>query len=144
MMQPRRLPDDLDDCHGSTTTPTFTITTQPSRGVASISGTTLTYTPAANDFTTTAAPLTLVYQAAIGSNNDTGTITIAIASVNDAHGRRRRCRSVDHGHTPLTIAISSLLSNDSPALPTKARPLRWPQPRFHQQPTEPWLSAVET
>ncbi len=99
---------------GSTTTPTFTITTQPARGTASISGTTLTYTPAANDFTTTAAPLTLVYQAAIGSNNDTGTITIAIASVNDAPVVGADAARSTTVNTPLTVAISSLLANDNP------------------------------
>ncbi len=99
---------------GSTTTPTFTITTQPARGTASISGTTLTYTPAADDFTTTGAPITLVYRAAIGSVNDSGTITIAIASVNDAPTFVADTARTTPINTPVTIAVSSLLANDSP------------------------------
>lgn len=99
---------------GSSTTPTFTIATQPARGTASISGTTLTYTPAADDFTATGSPLTLVYKAAIGSANDTGTITITIASVNDAPVFVADAARSTVINTPVTISVANLLTNDSP------------------------------
>ncbi len=97
---------------GSTGTPVFTITTQAARGVGTINGSTLTYAPAANDFTTTA--LTLVYTATVGTVSDTGTITINIAAVNDAPVfTADPARSTNRG-TALTVAISELLANDRP------------------------------
>jgi len=65
----------------SSTAPTFTIVTQPARGTLTLTGSSITYTPALNDFTTT--PLSFVYRAAVGSVSDTGTVTINIAAVND-------------------------------------------------------------
>jgi len=65
----------------SSTAPTFTIVTQPARGTLALTGSSITYTPALNDFTTT--PLSFVYRAAVGSVSDTGTVTINIAAVND-------------------------------------------------------------
>ena len=65
----------------STATPVFTIVTQPARGTLTLSGTSVTYLPAPDDFTTTS--LTFVYRATVGSVSDTGTISVNISSVND-------------------------------------------------------------
>ncbi len=98
----------------STTAPTFAITTQPARGTASLSGSTITYTPAANDFTTSGSPLLLVYSATVGSVSDTGTITITISSVNDAPVFVADTARSTTVNTPVTIAVAGLLSNDNP------------------------------
>ncbi|MGV3485230.1 MAG: FG-GAP-like repeat-containing protein, partial [Planctomycetaceae bacterium] len=91
---------------------TFTITTQPARGLATISGATLTYDPAADDFTTT--PLTLVYTATVGTASDTGTITINIAGVNDPPVFVADPAITVFNDVVTTIAGSTLTANDLP------------------------------
>lgn len=70
---------DLATLVSGATNPTITIVTNGSLGNASVSGTTLTYTPNAN----VNGNDTIVYQAASGGDSDTGTINVAIAAVND-------------------------------------------------------------
>jgi Bacterial Ig domain/Dockerin type I domain len=66
------------------TNPTITISTNGTIGNATISGTTLTYTPNANANGTD----TIVYTATSGANSDSGTISVTIAAVNDAPAHR--------------------------------------------------------
>ncbi len=96
---------------GSASAPTFTITTQPARGTATLVGGMLTYRPVANDFTTT--PLTLVYTARVGTVSDPGTITINIASINDPPVFTADPVRTTPAGTPLSIPIANLLANDT-------------------------------
>jgi hypothetical protein len=97
---------------GSTTAPTFAITTQPARGTLTLTGSTARYTPAANDFTPPA--ISFVYTATVGSVSDTGTVTINITSVNDAPVFVADTAVAATTAVDRTIAVSTLLANDRP------------------------------
>jgi|GEM_PF-1305344 len=104
----------LTTVSGSAVSPVFTITTQPVRGNVTISGSTATFAPLANDFTVAGSPLTFVYTATVGSASDTGTITVTVANVNDApQFVADDVLSATQG-VALTVAGSTLLSNDRP------------------------------
>ncbi len=99
---------------GSSTAPTFTITTQPARGNVTVTGTTATFDPAQDDFTVAGTPLTFVYTATVGSSSDTGTITVNIAAVNDAPVFAPDTAVAATRALPKTIVGSTLLANDRP------------------------------
>jgi len=97
---------------GSTVTPTFTIVTGPTRGTASITGTTLTYTPSNNQFGSDS----IVYRATVNGVSDTGTIAITIDPIVAAPIAR------DDNFTALagastTFTSARLTANDSAARP---------------------------
>lgn len=89
-----------------------TVTTQGSRGTATIgSGPnfTLTYTPNnANEFGSD----TIVYTASNSGGSDTGTLSITITPVNDAPVANNDAFTTAE-NTPLQIQLSDLLSNDN-------------------------------
>lgn len=108
------LTDSLVIVTGSSDTPVITISTPTSRGTATVDGTTITYTPAADDFTVAGSPITFVYTAAIAGASDTGTITVNIANVNDAPIFVADNPVAATAGIPLTIVGTTLLSNDRP------------------------------
>ncbi len=98
---------------GSVPLATFEIVTSAARGTTELlNGNTVRYTPAADDFTIT--PLSIVYRATAGGVNDTGTIFINIASVNDPPVFVPDAPVNATTAIPLTIVGSTLTQNDSP------------------------------
>ncbi len=87
---------------------TLAVTTNGSRGSASISGTTLTYTPSADENGTD----TIVYTASNSGGSDTGTIAVNIAAVNDPPVPVNKTVSTTQD-TALTIQLSALLAGAS-------------------------------
>ncbi len=99
---------DLASLLSGGTPDSLTVTTNGSRGSASISGTTLTYTPAADEF----GADTIVYTASNTFGSDTGTITIDIAAVNDPPVPVNKNFSIIQDQT-LTIQLADLLEGAS-------------------------------
>ncbi len=99
---------------GSTAAPTFAITTPPARGTFARTGSTITYTPAADDFTPTPSNLTFVYTATVGSTTGTGTVTINIAGVNDNPVPVADANLTATTAVTTTFTGSTLTANDSP------------------------------
>jgi len=97
---------------GSTAIPTFTIVTPPTRGTATISGSTLTYTPSVDQFGSD----TIVYRATVGGVSDTGTISVTIDPiVAPPIARNDNVTALAGASTTFTSA--RLTSNDSAARP---------------------------
>ena len=97
---------------GSTTTPTFTIVTGPTRGTASITGTTLTYTPSNNQFGSDS----IVYRATVNGVSDTGMIAVTIAPF-VAAPIARNDNFTALADTSTTFTSARLTANDSAARP---------------------------
>ncbi len=97
---------------GSATVPTFSIVTQPTRGTALISGTTLTYTPAAGQSGTD----TIVYRATVNGVSDTGTVTVNIAPIVAPPVARDDNFNV-LADTSTSFTSAQLTGNDSAASP---------------------------
>lgn len=97
---------------GSTTTPTFTIVTGPTRGTASITGTTLTYTPSNNQF----GADSIVYRATVNGVSDTGTIAITIDPI-VAAPIARNDNFTALANTSTTFSSAQMTQNDSAARP---------------------------
>tara|TARA_R110002049_G_scaffold2750_10_gene22413 strand:+ start:44849 stop:48829 length:3981 start_codon:yes stop_codon:yes gene_type:complete len=87
---------------------TLAVTTNGSIGSASISGTTLTYTPNAD----ANGSDTIVYTATNAGGSDTGTIAVTVAAVNDAPVANADSVSTTV-NTPLTIQVADLIANDT-------------------------------
>jgi hypothetical protein len=97
---------DLGTIVSGGTIDSVTVTTNGSNGSATISGTTLTYTPNANFF----GPDTVVYTATSGSSSDSGTITVNVTPVNDPPNAVNDTATAFTG----TTTDIDVLSNDSP------------------------------
>jgi hypothetical protein len=96
----------------SSSTPVFTIQTQPTRGTATISGSQLSYTPRIGQFGSD----TIVYRVTVDGVSDTGTIAVTIAPiVADPIARNDSVTAVADVTTTFTSA--RLTANDSATRP---------------------------
>ena len=88
--------------------PPLQVTTNGTIGVASITGTTLTYTPNADQNGTD----TIVYTATNAAGSDAGTISLTVTAVNDPPVADNESFTTEQ-NTPLVIQVSDLLDGDS-------------------------------